>query len=339
MNEFQTRDGALAGHRALPLSRRQVLAMGIAAGLAPRAALAQDYPSRPIRILVGATPGGSIDYGARVIAVPLGELLKTSVIIENKPGAAGMISTEFVVNAPADGYTLLLGTPSPIIIAPQAMPNVKFNPLTDLVAINTVSTAPLAIAVNPNLGVNSLKELVALSRTRPIKMGLPLAGSVSHLVVEMVAKATGCNFLNVPYKGAAPAINDAIAGHNDATVSDVGVFLPMHQENRLRVVMVTSDKRIPALPDVPTASEDAPGLVVTNWLGVFGPAKMPQSVVDTINAALVKVTERDDVRAAFQKASATASVMAGPPQFKTFVAAEYERYGQIVRERNIVIGG
>jgi tripartite-type tricarboxylate transporter receptor subunit TctC len=269
MLEFFSQRKALAGRHAHYLSRRELLTLSIAAGLAPRTALAQDFPSRPIRILVGVTPGGSIDYGARVVATPLGELLKTPIIVENKPGAAGLICTEYVARSPADGYTLLLGTPSPVIIAPQAMPKTKFNPLTDLVAINTVSTSPLAIAVNPSLGVKRLKDLVALSRTRPIRMGLPLAGSLSHLVVEMTAKATGCAFLNIPYKGAAPALTDAIAGHIDATVSDVGVFLPMHKEGKLRIVMVTSEKRIDALPDVPTANEDAPGLVVTNWLGVF----------------------------------------------------------------------
>jgi tripartite-type tricarboxylate transporter receptor subunit TctC len=287
MLEMLSEGNPLAGRHAHHLSRRELLTLGIAAGLTPLAALAQDFPARPIRLLVGVTPGGSIDYGARVIAIPLGEILKTPVIVENKPGAAGLISTEYVARSPADGYTLLIGTPSPVIIAPQAMPKTNFNPLTDLTAINTVSTSPLAIAVNPSLGVTRLKDLVALSRTRPIRMGLPLAGSLSHLAVEMTAKATGCDFLNVPYKGAAPALSDAIAGHIDATVSDVGVFLPMHKERKLRIVMVTSENRIEALPEVPTANEDAAGLVVTNWLGVFAPANTPRHIVEKINAALM----------------------------------------------------
>jgi tripartite-type tricarboxylate transporter receptor subunit TctC len=320
------------------LSRREFIALGIAPAVTSNAAFAEEYPSKTIRFMAGATPGGSIDYGARVVAMPLSETLKAPVIVENKPGAAGVIATEFVARSPGDGYTLLIGTPSPIIIAPQAMPTVKINPLTGLIAINTVSTTPLAIAVNPGLEVKSLKDLVALSRKRPVRMGLPLAGSVSHLVVEMTAGATGCNFLNVPYKGAAPALTDAIAGHIDATVADVGVFLEMHKEGKLRIVMVTSEKRVEALPDVPTANEDAPGLVVMDWLGVFAPANTPPLIVDRINAALIKVVARDDVRAAFQRASATASTMAGPEQFQKYVAAEYLRYGRLVRERNIVIG-
>lgn len=321
-----------------PLSRRELLAWGVAAGVAPTLAFAQEFPSRPIRIVVGATPGGSIDYGARLVATPLGELLKTSVVVENKPGAAGLISTESVVKAPADGYTLLLGTPSPIIVAPQAMPKVRFNPLTDLSPINMISSSPLAIAVNPKLNVKRLKDLVELSRTRPVRMALPLAGSVSHVVVEMVAKATGANFLNVPYKGAAPAMSDTLAGHVDATVGDVGVFIPMHKDKRLRIAMVTSEKRLASLPDVPTADEDSPGLVVGNWLGIFAPADTPAPVVETLNAAIKAAVLRPEVQAGFRKAEAIPTSMSDPEQFKKFVASEYVRFGRLVRERNIVIG-
>jgi tripartite-type tricarboxylate transporter receptor subunit TctC len=324
-------------HDAAGLSRRDLLGLA-AAGLLPGfAAAAEDFPSRPIRLMLGTTPGGSIDYGARLVAQPLGDLLKTPVVVENKPGAAGVLCTEYVAKSPPDGYTLLLGTPSPIIIAPQAMPKVRVNPLTELIAINQISSSPLAIAVNPSTGVKSLKELVALSKKRPIRMALPLVGSLSHLVVEMVAKATGCEFLNVPYKGAAPAMTDAIGGIVDATVGDVGVFLQMHQEKRLRIALVTSEKRLPALPDVPTAHEDAPGLVMTNWLGVFAPANTPQPVIQKLNAGLVKVVASKNVKDGFDKASATATSMSSQEQFQKFVAAEYLRYGRLLRERNIVI--
>jgi tripartite-type tricarboxylate transporter receptor subunit TctC len=319
------------------LSRRQLLGAAAAATFAPRLAVADDYPSKPIRLMVGATPGGSIDFGARVIAAALTKSLNTTVIVENKPGASGVINSEYVAKAAADGYTLMVGTPSPVIIAPQAMPKVHFNPLTDLTSINMVSTSPIAFAVNPALPVKRLKDLVALAHQRQVTMALPLAGSLSHLVSEMVAKAAGITFLNVPYKGAAPAINDTIAGHTDVTVSDVGVFLPFHRENRLRIMMVTSEKRIPQLTDVPTAAEDYPGLAVTNWIGVFGPPNLPQPIMDKINAALQKMVTQPDVREQFAKASVTASSMASPRAFQGFVAAEYLRYGRLLRERGIVI--
>lgn len=319
------------------VSRRDLLGFGAVAAVAPLSAFAQEFPSRPIRIMVGVPPGGSIDHGARVIAPVLGELLRTPVVVENKAGAAGVINTEYVARQPPDGYTLLLGTPSPILIAPQAMPKVKLNPITELTGINTISNTAIAIAVNPRLPVKRLKDLVELSRTRPITMGLPTPGSVSHLVVEMIAKSTGCRFLNVPYKGGGPATTDAIAGHVDATVSDVGVFTQMHQEGRLRIVLVTSEKRFESLPDVPTASEDAPGLVVTNWLGIFAPAGTPAPVIEKINDALMRAVARDEVKAAFRRANATASAMPSTDQFQKFAAAEYTRFGQLLRERNIVL--
>lgn len=321
------------------LSRRTLLKLALAAGVAPGAVLAQDFSSRPVRLMVGTPPGGSIDFGARVIAPPLAELLQTSVIVENKPGAAGVLNSQFVARSAPDGHTLLIGTPSPVVVAPQVMRGVTFNSLTELVPINMVSTSPLAVAVNPRVGVKTLKELVALSRTRPVTMGLPLAGSVSHIVVEITAKATGCNFLNVPYKGAGPMINDVIGGHVDTAVSDVSVFVPMHRDGRLRILFVTSEKRVEGLPDVPTLSEDVPGLVMTNWMGLFAPARTPKAVVDKINAALAKIVAREDVRAQYEKATVTASTMASPEAFQKFVASEYERYGQIVRERNITIDG
>jgi len=319
------------------LSRRLVLGMGAAAAFAPGLALADEYPSRPIRLMVGATPGGSIDIAARVIATALTGLLNTPVIVENKPGASGVINSDYVARAAADGYTLMVGTPSPVIIAPQAMAKSTFNPLTDLTSINMVSTSPIGFAVNPKLNVRKLSELVALAKQRPVSMGLPLAGSLSHLVVEMVAKAAGCSFTNVPYKGAAPAINDVIAGHVDATVSDMGVFLPFHRENRLRIMMVTSDKRVSVLPDVLTANEEYPGLVVTNWIGVFGPAKLPKPIVDKLNAALQKMITLPDVRTQFERSVVTPVSMANPQAFQSFVASEYLRYGRVLRERNIVI--
>jgi tripartite-type tricarboxylate transporter receptor subunit TctC len=319
------------------LSRRRVLGAAAAATFAPGLALADDYPSKPIRLMVGATPGGSIDFGARVIAASLTKILNTPILVENKPGASGVIHSEYVAKAAADGYTLMVGTPSPVIIAPQAMPKATFNPLTDLTSINMVSTSPIALAVNPRLPVKNLKDLVALARQRKVSMALPLAGSLSHLVSEMVAKAAGISFLNVPYKGAAPAINDTIAGHTDVSVSDVGVFLPFDRENRLRVIMVSSEKRVPQLPNVQTASEDYPGLVVTNWVGVFGPPNLSQSIVDKINAALQKTVALAEVREQFGKSSVTPVSMASPRDFQGFVATEYLRYGRLLRERGITI--
>lgn len=318
------------------VSRRAVLGVAAACAAAPSMALAQ-VASRPVRIVVGATPGGSIDIGARVIAAALTEELKTTVIVENKPGGSGIIANEFVSKSEPDGHTLLVSTSSSVVIVPQAMPNARFNPLTDLVPINLMSTSPLAIAVNPKLDVKRLSDLIALAKTRQVTMALPLVGSLSHVVTELAAKAGGTQFQNVPYRGAAPAIADTIAGHTDATVSDAGVLFPFHRDGRLRLVMVTSDKRLTDFPDVPTGLEDYPGMNMTNWIGVFGPPKMPQVVVDRLNAALRKVVASPSVREQFAKSSVTAVALDGPPAFQSFVAGEYVRYGRLLRERGITI--
>ena len=209
--------------------------------------------------------------------------------------------------------------------------------LTELAPVNLVSTSPTAVAVNPKLGVSTLKELVALSKTRPINMGLPLAGSLSHIVVEMIAKETGCDFFNIAYKGAAPALSDTLAGHVDATVGDLGVFLALHREKRIQIVTVTSETRMAAAPDVRTAHEDFPGLLATNWNGVFAPAKTPAPVIEKLSSALRQIGSRSALRAQYDKASITPASFATPAQFQKFVAEEYTRFGRIVRERNIVI--
>lgn len=327
----------MAKNTLLDARRRRLLGWGAAACIAPGLARAQDFPNKPIRIMVGVPPGGAIDFAARLVAPAMSEILRTPVLVENKTGAAGVINTDYVTKAPADGYTILLGTPSSIIIAPQAMPRFTFNPLTELIAINMVTTAPIAIGVNPKLPIYRLKDLVELSKKRPVTLGLPTAGSASHLVVEMVAKATGADIQMIPYKGGGPALNDTMGGHVDATVSDLGVFLPLHREGRVRVVMVSSEQRHESLPDVPTANEDAPGVIVTNWIGVFAPGKTPKAIIDKLNDALVRAASRPDVKAQFAKAAATVTSMPGPESFQKFVASEYVRYGRILRERGIVL--
>lgn len=330
-------DTDLVSLKSPGIGRREVVALGLASLAAPAMVLANNFPSQPIKIVVGVPPGGSIDHGARVLATHMSDILKTPVIVQNMPGAAGMIANDFIVKSPADGYTLVLGTPSPILIAPQAIPSIKFDPLKELVPINRISESPIALAINPKLGAKNLTDLIALSKTRQIKMALPLLGSASHLVTELVGQATGINFLNVPYKGGGPAMVDTIAGHTDVTVSDVGVFVNMHKEGRLRIIAVTSEKRLEALPDVQTVNEVSPGFVATNWLGVFASAKTPAPVVQKLGEAMRQAASRDEVKKAFREKSAEASAMANPEAFKRFAEEEFHRYGKILREKNIVI--
>jgi tripartite-type tricarboxylate transporter receptor subunit TctC len=332
--DMSSEDAQCAG-----FSRRNLIGLGLAAGLAPRLALAQNYPTRAIRVIVGFVPGGATDTGARIVAAGLSEVLGAPVVVENKPGATGVLATEYVArSAAADGYTLLVGTATPIIVAPQAMRKQTFHPLTDLAPINMVVEQPQAFAVNPRLPVRRMKDLVALSRTRQVSVGVSGIGGSAHLLVEALIQATGGgNFLVVPYKGSGPALADVVAGHVDANVSDVGSFLPMYNEGRLAIAATATEKRLDILPNVPTCQEDLPGLVMSIWLGVFAPAKTPKPILAVLDAAMLKVVARDDVRTQFARTIATMSSQRDSEAFARFVAADYQRYGKLIRDRGIAI--
>jgi tripartite-type tricarboxylate transporter receptor subunit TctC len=319
------------------MSRRRLFALGLATATTPGFALAQDFSGRPVRLIVGAPPGGSNDFGARLIAPYLGEALGTTVIVENKLGAAGTIASDTVAKSAPDGTTLLFSSASPIIIAPQALPKAPFNVLTDFVPINTVGQTPEAIALNPGLGVKTLKEFIALSHTRQLALGSSGTGGLPHLIIELLIQASGGNIVHVPYKGAGPGIADAMGGHVSGVVSDLPPFIPLHQEGRLLIVAVTSEKRLDFLPNVPTVNETLPGFAANNWLGVFARARTPKPIVDKLNAALLKVVAREEVRAQFRKNAVIPSAMASPDAFQAFVAEEYHRWGKVLRDKGITI--
>ena len=297
---------------------------------------AQAFPSKPIRLVVGYTPGGSNDIVARIIAPPLGEALNTSVVVDNRPGASGAIGADHVAKSAPDGYTLLAASASPVVITPHTLPKIPFNTLTDFAPINTVGLTPEAIAVGPKLKIGSLKELLALARTQSVSLASSGNGGLPHLTIELLTQASRGKILHVPYRGAAPAISDTLAGHVDGIVMDLPPLYPLIQEGKLTALAMTSEKRFDLLASVPTAQEELPGFTVTNWMGVFAPAKTPKAVVDQINAALQKVVARDDVKQQLLKAAVVPSIMASPDAFQKFVADEFQRWGKLVKDRNIV---
>jgi tripartite-type tricarboxylate transporter receptor subunit TctC len=319
------------------LSRRNLLALGLAVAVVPNLALSQSFSSKQTRLFVGAPPGGSNDFGARLIAPYLSEALGTTAIVENKPGASGTIASDAVARAAPDGMTLLFSSASPVIIAPQAMPKAPFNPLSDFTAVNMVGMTPVGIAVNPRLGVKSLKDLIALSKTRQITLASSGTGGLAHLIIELLIEASAGNIVHIPYKGGGPGITDTMGGHVSGVVSDLPPFIPYHQEGRLLIIAVTSEKRLDFLPNVPTANETLPGFTATNWLGLFAPAHTPRPVIDKLNAALMQIVKRDDLKAQFLKGGVIASAMASPDVFQKFVADEYHRWGKVLRDKGITI--
>jgi tripartite-type tricarboxylate transporter receptor subunit TctC len=322
--------------RGRAIVRRSLLIAAGAALLAPALVAAQDYPNKPIKLVVGYPPGGSNDIVARIIAPRLGEALGTTVIVENRAGVSGVIGADSVAKAAPDGYTLLAASASPVVITPHTIARIPFNTLTDFAPINTVGLTPEAIAVAPGLGVNNLKELLALSRTRQISLSSSGTGGLPHLTIELLIQASKGNIVHVPYKGAGPAVTDTLAGHVNGIVMDVPPLYPLIQDGRLKALAVTSEKRVEFLPNIPTAQEELPGFNVSNWVGVFAPARTPKAVVDRINAALVKVVAREDVRVQLLKVAVVPSNMASPDAFQKFVGEEFQRWGKLVKEKNIV---
>ncbi len=322
--------------RGRAFARRSLLALGIAVGIAPGFAFAQDYPNKPVRMVVGYPPGGSNDIVARIIAPRLAEALGVSVVVENKAGVSGAIGADFVAKSAPDGHTLFLASASPVVITPHTIPKIPFNTLTDFAPINTVGLTPEAIAVAPSLGVKNLKEMLALARTRQVSLASSGTGGLPHLTIELLIQASKGNIVHVPYKGAGPAVSDTLAGHVNGIVMDVPPLFPFIQDKRLHALAVTSAKRVEFLPNVPTAQEELPGFNVTNWVGLFAPAKTPKPVVDKLNAALGKVVAREDVRAQLLKVAVVPSTMSSPEAFQQFVAAEFHRWGKLVKDKNIV---
>ncbi|QDL38664.1 tripartite tricarboxylate transporter substrate binding protein [Rhodoferax sediminis] len=317
------------------MKRRTILATVLAALFWASPGFAQGFTSRPIRLVLGFSPGGGVDAIARILAPHLGEALNTTVIVENKVGASGAIATEFVARSEPDGYTVLLAPASAMTISPQVM-KVPFNVVTDFTPINLIGGSPLVIAVNPSLGVHNLKELLQLTHTRKVTLGSAGYGTLTHLTIELLSRASPGNIIHVPYKGGGAAVVDAVAGHVDGMVSDLPPLLPMFQAKRLIPIAVTTDKRVEFLPETPTVGEDLPGFVALSWSGLFAPAKTPREQIDRINAALVKVVARDDVIAQLKKVGVLTSTIASPDAFKKYVAEEHSRWGKVVKEANIV---
>ena len=300
------------------------------------AAVAQDFSAKPITLVVGFPAGGSNDLIARVIAPHLGEALKTSVIIEIKAGASGTIAATAVVRAVPDGHTLLVSSLSPTAITPQTMRKPPYDPRTDLIPINMLGFTPETIAVGPTLpNVKTLAQLIALAQTREITMSSAGVGGFPHLAIELFTLATKGKFVHVPYKGATPAVADTAAGHVDATMMDTPPLLGLIKDGRLTALAVASEKRLGVLPDVPTAQETVPGFTAISWIGLFAPAKTPDAVIARINDALTQTLKKPEVLAQLEKVALPSGLMASSAEFQKFVAAEYIRWGEVLKHAKI----
>src|SRR3954454_22650896 len=236
---------------------------------------AQDYPLKPIRMLVGFAPGGGTDVVARILAPGLTDLWKQQIVIDNRAGATGTIAAGFVAQAPADGYTLLMGHASTNTIAPNLYAKVPFDPLKDFVPVTLAGSVPQMISVHPSVPVKSVQELIALAKANPGQLTTPSSGfgSLSHIAGMVFMQMTGTQFVHVPFKGAGLSVQELVAGQVKVSFDTTPVVMPFIKVGRLRPLAIATPKRLPSMPDLPTVSEaGVPGYVMASWYGVFAPA-------------------------------------------------------------------
>jgi tripartite-type tricarboxylate transporter receptor subunit TctC len=303
------------------------------AALASGAALAQAYPSKPVHLIVGFPPGGPADYFGRALAQAMSANLGQQVVVENKSGIGGVLGMEAVAKALPDGYVLGLNNQGSVAMAPFALSSMPYNPQKDLALITTVVKVPEIVVVHPSVPANSLAELVAYAKANPGRVNYGSAGSggITHLAGELLKIEAKIDLVHVPYKGAAPAVTDLLGGQVQMGIFDVPVVLPHIKAGKLRALAVTSAKRAPSLPEVPTTAEVGyPGVISDNWYGLVAPAGTSPEVLKRIHAAAVAALNSPAVVGQFDKVSGIA-FPATPEEYAAFLSEEQARWGAIIK--------
>lgn len=317
------------------VTRVAVVACGVLAALSwsVQQAAAQAYPAKPIRIVVPYPPGGVTDILTRIIGQKLTETWRQQVIIDNRAGGSGNIGAEAVVRAPADGYTLLSAS-TVHTVNPSLYTKLSYDPLKDFTSITLMAQVANVLVVHPSLPVKSVKEFIAFAKQRPGQLHYSSAGngSAPHLTAELFKIKTGVNLVHVPYKGAAPAMTDLLAGHVALTFATAPSGVPPVQQGRLRALGVSSASRMPALPDVPTIAEaGVPGYEAVGWNGLVGPAGLPPAVVGAINAEVGRILKAPDIHKRLVDLGVEPRTST-PGELAAFLKEEVEKWAKVVKE-------
>lgn len=311
-----------------------------AAALAPVPAAAQQtYPSKPIRLVVPYPAGGATDFFARLVFTRMSETLGQQVVVENRPGAGTAIGASEVARSAPDGYTLLLGDAGTYAFNPTLYKKLTYDPVRDFAPVSLTGRFALILAVNPSVNAKNVAEFVEAAKSRPgqINYGAPGPGSPIHLAMEFFRQRAGLDMTPIPYKGGADAMNDLLGGRISAMFPDIASGLPQIRAGKLRALAVASEKRVAALPDLPTIGESGyPGFEAWAWQGFVAPAKTPRPVIDRLNAEFVKVTADPAVR---QKLSESGFELqtSTPEQFAGYMKAEIAKWAKVIRESNITL--
>jgi len=300
-------------------------------------AMAQDWPTKPVRIIVPFSPGGVADNSARVVAEPLGMRLGQQVIVENRPGASGNIGTQAVAQAEPDGHTLLLGFDGTMVINPHVFAKIPFNTLLDFAPVTKLGDATLILVAHPSAGVRNLSELIERAKAKPFSYGTSGTGGTPHLAGELLKQRTGAQLEHVPYKGGGQAITDVVGGQIPLVFTAIATAQQYVRTNRLVGIAVPSAKRSSALPEVPTFQEAGlDGFDVSSWVGIFAPAKTPPAVVDRLQREIAAALKTPFVRERYATLGIE-PVGNAPREFFEQVREDLARWEKVVKAANVKV--
>ncbi|MCC6531118.1 MAG: tripartite tricarboxylate transporter substrate binding protein [Burkholderiales bacterium] len=305
----------------------------LAWALAPALAPAQSYPEKPIRMIVAVPAGGSPDRGARMVQPGLSSVLGQQIIVDNRGGAGGLIGADLAAKAPADGYTLFFSAPGPLTVIPHVQKQVPYDTLKDFDPISLVAVGPFLVLVHPSVPARNVKELITLAKSQPGKLNYASAGvgSSNHLATELLKSMVGMDITHVLYKGAPQATLDVLAGSVDLTLISIPSALPHMKSGRLRALAITSLKRSPMLPDIPTVSEAGiAGYEWGTWFGLLAPAKTPAPIIARLHAALVKVVRGPELKTQLESLGYDA-VGNTPQEFAAAIRSEWHKNAKVAK--------
>jgi len=310
--------------------------LGALGGLGGEGAFAQNYPVRPIRMIVAYPPGGGTDIVGRMMAQKLGENLGQTVVVDNRGGATGNIGTELAARATPDGYTLLMGNVAPNAINVSLFKKLPFDPVKDFAPVSLVAVTPNILVGQPSLPVKTVKDLVALAKAKPGALNFPSAGvgSSSHLAGEMLKTLAGIDMVHVPYKGGGPALIALLSGQVQIMFATLPAAMPHVKSGKLRPVAVTTSRRSQALPELPTIAESGvSGYEATTWYGLLAPAGTPKAIVGRLHAEIVKILATDTRQ--FLMAQGFEPAGTAPAEFAGYIKSEIAKWGKVIRDAGI----
>ena len=318
--------------RGLP---RELLSIAVGCLVAAGSAISQPYPSRPVRMIVPYSAGGATDIVARILGQKLPEFLGQQVVIDNRPGAGGLIGTDTAAKAAPDGYTLLT-TSTPHVILPHLHKKIPFDALKDFAPIMQFGDQPYALTIHPSLGVTTVKELIVLAQRQPGKINYASSGNggAQHMFAALFASMAKIDMVHIPYKGSGPARADLLGGQVKVGCLGIASVLANHKAGQLRILAVTSAKRSHEVPDIPSIAETIPGYNASLWQGLTVPRATPRAVIERIQRDVLKTMESSEVKVAFER-SGTYVVTTNPKAFGDLLKVELDKWGKVAREINL----